>query len=116
VRAASRSGVADLVERCCRLASHMAARLVADEHVELLNDVVLNQVLVRFRSDAGANITNEVMAAAQSEGTSWMSGTTWNGEAAMRISVCNWRTTDEDIHRSADALLAVAGYGLLAKK
>jgi glutamate/tyrosine decarboxylase-like PLP-dependent enzyme len=116
IRTLGRSGVADLVERCCRLASHMAARLVADEHVELLNDVVLNQVLVRFRSDAGANITNEVMAAAQSEGTSWMSGTTWNGEAAMRISVCNWRTTDEDIHRSADALLAVAGYGLLAKK
>jgi hypothetical protein len=35
-----------------------------------------------------------------------MSGTTWAGEPAMRISVCNWRTTEDDIHRSATAILA----------
>ena len=38
-----------------------------------------------------------------------MSGTEWGGEPAMRISVCNWRTTEDDIRRSAGAILAEAG-------
>ena len=54
LRALGRSGVADLVERCCALARRFAERLGAVDGVEVLNDVVLNQVLVRFddRDDA----------------------------------------------------------------
>jgi hypothetical protein len=63
------------------------------------------QVLVRFACD-GTNVTDRVIDKVQREGTCWMSGTEWEGEPAMRISVCNWRTTEDDIRRSARAILA----------
>ena len=105
LRELGRQGVAELVERCCRCARLMAEELSRDPRVTLLNDVVLNQVLVRFSCD-GANVTDRVLEAVQREGTCWMSGTTWDGGPAMRISVCNWRTTEEDIRRSAAAIRA----------
>lgn len=116
LRTLGRTGVAELVERCCACARLMASLLDAAHGVEVLNEVVLNQVLVRFTRD-GANVSDEVLAAVQDEGTCWMSGTSWGGGPAMRISVSNWRTTEADIHRSAEAVLRVAAYdGLLAKK
>jgi aromatic-L-amino-acid decarboxylase len=105
LRELGRGGVAALVERCCRCARLMAEELAHDSRVTVLNDVVLNQVLVRFVCD-GANVTDEVIDAVQREGTCWAGGTIWEGEAAMRISVCNWRTTEDDIRRSAQAILA----------
>jgi glutamate/tyrosine decarboxylase-like PLP-dependent enzyme len=107
IRTLGRSGVAELVERSCACARLMADELAGDEHAEVLNDVVLNQVLVRFAS-GGRNVTDEVMAAVQQEGTCWMSGTSWDGEPAMRISVSNWRTTEDDIRRSAEVIKATA--------
>jgi glutamate/tyrosine decarboxylase-like PLP-dependent enzyme len=107
IRELGRRGVADLVERSCSHARLMGDLLRAEEGVTVLNDVVLNQVLLRFDA-GGANISDEVMQAVQREGTCWMSGTTWDGEPAMRISVCNWRTTEDDIRRSAEAILAQA--------
>jgi hypothetical protein len=71
--------------------------------VEVLNDVVLDQVLVRFRGPDGADTdayTRDVIKRVQDDGTCWLSGTTWHGMAAMRISVVNWSTTDDDIDRS----------------
>ena len=73
--------------------------------MQILNEVVLNQVLVRFSSLARENITNQVMAAVQAAGVCWCGGTTWGGAPAMRISVSNWRTTEEDIDRSAASIL-----------
>jgi glutamate/tyrosine decarboxylase-like PLP-dependent enzyme len=105
LRELGRDGVAELVERCCGCARLMAEELARDPRVTVLNDVVLNQVLVRFARE-GANVTDEVIDAVQREGTCWMSGTTWEGGPAMRISVCNWRTTEDDIRRSAEAILA----------
>jgi glutamate/tyrosine decarboxylase-like PLP-dependent enzyme len=108
LRELGRRGVAELVERCCDCARLMGDELARDPRAIVLNDVVLNQVLVRFES-GGANITDEVIDRAQQEGTCWMSGTTWDGEPAMRISVSNWRTTEDDIRRSAEAILAQVG-------
>jgi len=105
LRELGRRGVGDLIERCCAHARLMAELLDTDGAVTVLNQVVLNQVLVRVARD-GRNVTDEVMAAIQREGTCWMSGTRFAGEPAMRISVCNWRTTEEDIRRSATAILA----------
>jgi glutamate/tyrosine decarboxylase-like PLP-dependent enzyme len=107
LRELGRHGIAELVERRCGCARLMAEELACDPRVPVLNDVVLNQVLVRFDDD-GANVTEEVIDAAQRDGTCWMSGTEWEGEPAMRISVCNWRTTEDDIRRSARAILAQA--------
>jgi glutamate/tyrosine decarboxylase-like PLP-dependent enzyme len=103
IRSLGREGVRALVERCCALAARMADRLRAAEGVEVLNDVVLNQVLVRF-GDSDER-THEVIAAVQADGTAWMGGTTWHGRAAMRISVSNWSTTEADADASVDAIL-----------
>jgi glutamate/tyrosine decarboxylase-like PLP-dependent enzyme len=111
LRSLGRNGVRELVERCCRLARRMAERLGAADGVEILNDVVLNQVLVRFTPRDGAEadaFTREVMARVQDEGDAWMGGTTWHGVDAMRISVSNWSTTEADIDRTADAILRAA--------
>jgi len=60
-------------------------------------------VLFRFASDEE---TNAALQAVQAGGEAWMSGTTWAGRAAIRISVSNWQTTDEDVDRT---LAAYAG-------
>ena len=77
--------------------------LGAEDGVEILNDVVLNQVLVRFHDDDEA--TREVVHRVQADGTCWLGGTDWQGRAAMRISVSSFRTTAEDVERSAAAIL-----------
>jgi len=109
IRSLGRSGVRSLVERCCELARRMADRLRDADGVEVLNDVVLNQVLVRF-GDSDER-TRAVIAAVQADGTAWMGGTVWQGRAAMRISVSNWSTTEADADRTVDAILRAAGAG-----
>jgi glutamate/tyrosine decarboxylase-like PLP-dependent enzyme len=107
LRSLGRSGVRDLVERCCALARRFAAKLGSEPGVEILNEVVLNQVLVRFSSqDRDADtLTREVISRVQADGTCWLGGTTWHGKAAMRISVSNWSTTEGDVDASAAAIL-----------
>ena len=116
LRSLGRSGLVDLVERNVAQARRMAERLATGPGVTILNDVVLNQVLVRFEADevdaaeaagtAGDRRTRGVIAAVQRDGTCWLGGTIWAGRAAMRISVSGWQTTDDDIERSAAAILA----------
>lgn len=105
LRALGRDGVAALVDRCCTHARRFAELLAAEPGVRILSDVVLNQVLVRFDDDDEA--TREVIVGVQQDGTCWVSGTTWHGVAAMRISVSNWATTDDDVAVSAAAMLSV---------
>lgn len=112
LRSLGRAGLADMIERCCDLARRMADGLTAEPGVTILNDVVLNQVLVRFGGagpdpDADA-LTRAVITAVQADGTAWLGGTTWHGLAAMRISVSNWSTTEADADRSVEAILAAA--------
>jgi glutamate/tyrosine decarboxylase-like PLP-dependent enzyme len=113
LRTLGRSGVADLVDRCCAMAHRIADRLDAAPGVAILNEVVLNQVLVRFAApgdddEAADRRTAEVIAATQQDGTCWAGGTTWRGRHAMRISVSNWSTTEKDIDLSAEAILRCA--------
>jgi glutamate/tyrosine decarboxylase-like PLP-dependent enzyme len=106
LRMLGRSGLAELVDRCCRLAARMAERLRAVPGARLLNDVALNQVLVRFNAESGENRTPAVIAAVQESGVCWLGGTVWEDEPAMRISISNWRTSDEDVDRSAESIAA----------
>ena len=111
LRSLGRSGVAEMVERSCVLARRMAERLAAAPGVRILNDVVLNQVLVRFEPPGGGDAdayTRAVIAEAQRDGTCWLGGTRWHDLEAMRVSVSNWSTTEADIDRSAAAILAAA--------
>ncbi len=104
LRTLGRAGLAEMIERDCRHATRFAEGLRA-AGFEILNDVVLNQVLVSF-GDADANA--RVIAALQEDGTCWCGGTEWQGRSAMRISVCSWATTDEDVEKSLAAMLAAA--------
>jgi glutamate/tyrosine decarboxylase-like PLP-dependent enzyme len=114
LKSLGRSGLADMIARCCGLARRMADGLRGAEGVTILNDVVLNQVLVRFAppdgGDAAAtdDFTRRVVAAVQADGTCWLGGTTWHGLAAMRISVSNWSTTEADADLSVAAILRCA--------
>lgn len=107
LRTLGRKGLADLVERCCAGARQMAAQLRRTPGIEILNDVVLNQILVRFHPPGNGDsdeLTRAVVTRVQHDGTCWAGGTTWHGMAAMRISASNWSTTPADIERSADAI------------
>jgi glutamate/tyrosine decarboxylase-like PLP-dependent enzyme len=103
LRSLGRDGVTDLIERCSRLARRMADGLSSASGVEVLNEVVLNQVLVRFGDDDA--LTREVVRRVQDDGTCWLSGSVWQGRAVMRISVSNWSTTEADADLSTQAIL-----------
>ena len=107
IRALGRSGIAEMVERCCAMALRFAEQLAAADGVEVLNEVVLNQVLVRLHAPDGDNDghTYRVLERLQHDGTCWMSGTVWKGQAAVRISVSNWSTGPDDVDRSVAAML-----------
>ncbi|MFF5083235.1 pyridoxal phosphate-dependent decarboxylase family protein [Actinoplanes sp. NPDC000266] len=104
MRQLGREGIAALVDRSCALARRFAERLTAGG-AQVLNEVVLNQVLVRLGDD---HTTQQALRRLQEEGTAWMSGTTWNGAAAIRISVSNWSTDEDDVDRTVEAMLAAA--------
>ena len=103
LRTLGRQGLEELVDRCCARARLMAECLAQRHGVRILTDVVLNQVLVRFNDSD--EITRDVIARVQRDGTCWLAGTTWHDKAAMRISFSNWATSEEDVRRSADAIL-----------
>jgi len=104
VRSLGREGLREIVERNCRQAQLFAERLQR-AGFEVLNEVVLNQVLVSFGTPEE---TRRIIAALQNDGTCWCGGTVWHGRTAMRISLSNWATTDEDVDRSLAAILGIA--------
>jgi glutamate/tyrosine decarboxylase-like PLP-dependent enzyme len=104
LRSLGRAGLAELVERNCRQARRFAEGLRAAGYA-VLNEVVLNQVLVRF---GDAQKTRAIVTALQRDGTCWCGTTVWQGHTAMRISVSSWATTDADVERSLGAMLRVA--------
>ena len=105
LRALGRQGVEEMLDRCCQNARSFAQMLAAEPGVQVLNDVVLNQVLVRFGDDDA--LTRAVICAVQQEGTCWLGGSVWHGLAVMRISVSNWQSNDADVARSAQAVIQV---------
>jgi len=106
LRSLGRRGLQELVERCCDGAARFADAIAELDGVEVVNEVVLNQVLFRFDSDER---TDEVLRLVQEDGRVWMSGTTWDGQKAIRISVSNWQTGDAEIDLAVEAFAQVAG-------
>lgn len=108
LRELGRSGLRDLVERCCDSAAQLTSALGELEGVELLSRAIINQGVVTFRApgatDISAEYVDEVIAAIAAEGTSFFSGTTFNGVRAMRISVSNWQTSPEDVKKTIAAV------------
>ncbi|HEV2354547.1 MAG TPA: pyridoxal-dependent decarboxylase [Puia sp.] len=104
LRFLGKDGVAELIERCCTLARRFAAGL-GKSGFRILNDVTLNQVLVYFGDQA---LTNKIIREIQDDGTCWCGGTVWKGQAAMRISVSSWMTTEDDVDVSIAAITRIA--------
>jgi glutamate/tyrosine decarboxylase-like PLP-dependent enzyme len=106
LRELGRDGVAALIERCCDQARVIITGIGCLPGAEVLWEPVINQGLVRFLDPHGQDHdrrTDEVIAAIVKTGEAFFSGTTWRGMRAMRVSVCNWRTSDEDVRRTIDA-------------
>jgi glutamate/tyrosine decarboxylase-like PLP-dependent enzyme len=106
IRSLGRTGIADLVARNCAQARRMAQRLAEIPGATVLNDVVLNQVLVRL--PGGDDATRAAVSAIQDDGTCWLGGTSWNGEAVVRVSFSNWSTTEADVDAAAAVIARVA--------
>jgi glutamate/tyrosine decarboxylase-like PLP-dependent enzyme len=116
LRQLGRDGVAELVDRCCRHAHSLTTRIGHLPGAELVWEPVINQGLVRFldsRSSACEEDhdrrTDQVIAAILASGEAFFGGTTWRGRRAMRVSVCSWRTTDEDVDRVVNAVAQLLG-------
>jgi glutamate/tyrosine decarboxylase-like PLP-dependent enzyme len=110
IRHLGRAGIAAMVARHCRIARNMASRLAAEDGIAILNDVTLNQAIVRFGADrddeTGDRLTQRTIDLVQQDGTCFVGGALWRGRWAMRLSVIGWSTTEEDGERAVDAILA----------
>lgn len=111
IRELGRSGLADLIDRTCSLAHSLVTRIGALDGAEMVYEPQINQGLVRFLSPGESatdkehdRYTDEVMTRILESGEAFFGGTTWNDMRCMRVSVCNWRTTTQDVDR---AVLAV---------
>jgi len=106
-----RTGIAAMVERHCRYAALLAEKLryEKDQGIAILNDVVLNQVIVRFGADlspeAGDRATAETVAALQRDGTCFAGTAQWQGRTVMRLSVISGSICENDVLRSAEAMI-----------
>jgi glutamate/tyrosine decarboxylase-like PLP-dependent enzyme len=119
LRELGRNGIASLVDRCCRFATQLTSRIGALPHAKALNSPIINQGLVRFLNPSPTAtaadhdiFTDQIITAICAEGTAFFTGTTFQGRRAMRISVCNWQTNDEDIDAVVSAverIVATAG-------
>jgi glutamate/tyrosine decarboxylase-like PLP-dependent enzyme len=109
IHALGRDGIAALIAGNCRLARQMAARLAAEPGIAVENDVILNQVAIRFGADRptseGDAATRRVIERVQADGICFAAGARWKGHAIMRLSVSSWATTAEDAERSAAAII-----------
>ena len=106
IRALGRSGIGDLVDRCCGHASRLVDSIGELPGAEVVARPVINQGLVRFLGGDGDHDrqTDRVIARVQAKGVAWFGGATWRDMRVMRVSVCNWRTTDHDIDRSIETV------------
>jgi glutamate/tyrosine decarboxylase-like PLP-dependent enzyme len=107
LRELGRSGVEAMIERCCRLAGRFADKLRTEPRLRILNEVALNQVLVRVEPGSGDadRATRETIRRVQEERVCWLGGTRWHDMDAMRISVSNWSTTEADVDRSVESIV-----------
>ena len=101
LRSLGRDGIAELVERCSALCVRLVEGIGALDGAEVVVAPEINQGLVRFGDDAR---TDAMVAALQAEGTSWFGAATWNDVRVMRVSVCNWRTSADDVDRTVAAV------------
>ena len=115
-RELGRTGLRDLIARCCRHAHAIVTRIGALPNAQAVCVPQINQGLVRFHSarpkateEDHDRRTDEVMAAINATGEAFFTGTTWKGRRCMRVSVSSWRTTEADVGRAVAAAEVALG-------
>ncbi len=98
-----RSGLAALIDRCCDHAAAIYDGIAPLPGATGIARPTMNQGLVRFDGSDGSNISDAVIATINASGEAFVSGGTWNGERVMRISVCGWNTSSNDVARTVEA-------------
>lgn len=121
LRQLGRNGIADLVDRCCRHARSLVAQIGKLPGAEIVSEPVINQGLLRFHclgdgftDQDDDRRTDDIMAAVLASGEAFFTGSVWRGKRVMRVSVCNWRTCEQDVERAVSAVataLKVDGLG-----
>jgi glutamate/tyrosine decarboxylase-like PLP-dependent enzyme len=110
IRVLGRSGIAAMIEQHCLLARRMAERLASEPGVEILNHVELNQFVVQFgvgeSPERRDHLTMAVIKSVQTAGVCYVGEAVWHNRLVMRFSVISWATTQDDIDRSADSIIA----------
>ena len=111
LRQLGRDGVANLIDRCCAHAHSLVTRIGQLPGAEMLCEPTINQGLVRFLDPTPgateadhARRTDEVIAAILATGEAFFTGSNWNGHRVMRVSVCNWQTSENDMERAVKAV------------
>ena len=109
IRALGRAGIGEIVERCCAHAERLVREIGQLPGAEVVAAPIINQGLVRFLAADGNHdrATDEVIRAIRLEGVAWFGGATWNSMRVMRVSVCNWSTSEEDIDRTVASVAEV---------
>jgi len=116
LRELGRSGIAELVDRTCGHARDLVTRIGNLPGAQVVWEPTINQGLVRFldpRADATEpdhdRRTDETIGRIIATGEAFFGGTTWRGKRCMRVSVCNWQTSDADVERAVTAAQRVLG-------
>jgi glutamate/tyrosine decarboxylase-like PLP-dependent enzyme len=94
-----RDGVDDLVSLLCDRAAQFAEEIAA-AGFDVAARPSFNQLMFACDSDEE---TVRVLRAVQAGGECWAAGADWRGRRVIRISVCSWATTQEDVTRSVKA-------------
>ena len=115
IRHLGRAGIAAMVERNCAAARHVAEAVSEEQGIAVLNDVVLNQAIIRFGADLadaeGDALTTGTVLELQQRGQLFAGAARWRGLQVMRLSVCNYQTdiaqAEIDVVAIVDAYRAV---------
>jgi len=99
IKVLGKCGVEELVNGLCEHAK-LFARQIKAEGFQVLNDVVFNQVLVACDTPEQ---TTAVLKNLQKSGECWCGGAKWHDTQVIRVSVCSWATTEDDITRTVSA-------------
>jgi glutamate/tyrosine decarboxylase-like PLP-dependent enzyme len=104
IRQLGRAGIAEMVERCCRIASRIADRVADEPGIALVLAPELNQMMFRFGDSDAATIAT--VQRVQDDGVAWIGGAQWRGQWVMRVSVSSSATTEADADITGAAIVS----------
>jgi glutamate/tyrosine decarboxylase-like PLP-dependent enzyme len=109
IRHLGRDGISGMVERNCAAARRVVELVTREPGVTVLNDVVLNQAIIRFSdhlgTECGDAATSDTIARVQADGRLFAGGAKWRGRQVMRLSVCNYQSDCEQAEIVAAAII-----------